>query len=83
MSHYPEIVLSEITAEKYQSLLATAKSLGLDLSGETGSTNYQRYGFHLDLRLGWLMPHHPVRTKAKPIFFPCNMIESRLRSPIS
>ena len=38
MSACPEIVATGITPEKYQTLLATAKAQGLDLTGATGST---------------------------------------------
>ena len=81
MAHCPEIVLSEITPEKYQSLLATAKAQGLDLSGETGSTAFQGMDF--------IWTYDPaaqslaIQCTGKPIFVPCSMIESRIRGLIA
>jgi hypothetical protein len=78
MSHCPEIVLSEITAEKYQALLATAKAQGLDLTGEAGSSTFQGMDF------SWTYDPAArtlnIRCTGKPIFVPCSMIESRIRS---
>ena len=80
MSHCPEIVLSEITPEKYQSLLATAKAQGLDLTGETGSTTFQ------DLEFTWTYNSAAesltIQCTGKPIWVPCSMIESRIRGLI-
>lgn len=80
MSHCPEIVLTEITAEKYQSLLATAKSQGLDLTGETGSTTFQG----MDFTWTYDSAGHclTIQCTNKPIFVPCSMIESRIRALI-
>ena len=81
MSHCPEIVLSEITAEKYQSLLATAKAQGLDLSGETGSTTFQ--GMDFTWTYAPAAQSLAIQCTNKPIFVPCSMIESRLRSLVA
>jgi hypothetical protein len=81
MAHCPEIVLSEITAEKYQSLLATAKAQGLDLTGETGSTTFQGMDFTWTYdSAGQCLT---IQCTNKPIFVPCGMIESRIRSLIA
>jgi hypothetical protein len=78
MPHCPEIVATGITPEKYQSLVATAKAQGLDLSGETGSTSYQGMDFtwNYDAAGACLT----IQCTAKPIFVPCSMIESRIRA---
>ena len=81
MSQCPEIVLSEITAEKYQSLLATAKAQGLDLTGETGSTTFQ--GMDFTWAYDPAAQSLAIQCTNKPIFLPCSMIESRIRSLIS
>jgi hypothetical protein len=81
MAHCPEIVLSDITAEKYQSLLATAKAQGLDLTGKTGSTAF--------LGMDFTWTYDPaaqsltIQCTNKPIFVPCSMIESRIRALIA
>ena len=81
MSQCPEIVLSEITADKYQSLLATAKAQGLDLTGETGSTTFQGMDFTWTYDLA--AQSLAIQCTNKPIFVPCSMIESRLRALIA
>jgi YD repeat-containing protein len=81
MAHCPEIVLSEITAEKYQALLATAKAQGLDLSGVTGSTNYQ--GMDFTWTYDAAGQSLTIQCTEKPIFVPCGMIESRIRALIA
>jgi len=81
MSQCPEIVLSEITAEKYQSLLATAKAQGLDLTGETGSTTFQ--GMDFTWAYDPAAQSLAIQCTNKPIFLPCSMIESRIRSLIA
>ena len=81
MSQCPEIVLSEITAEKYQSLLATAKAQGLDLTGETGSTTFQ--GMDFTWAYDPAAQSLAIQCTNKPIFLPCSMIESRIRSLIT
>lgn len=78
MSHCPEIVLSEITPEKYQSLLATAKAQGLDLTGETGSTTFQ--GMNFTWTYSSAAQSLAIQCTDKPIFVPCSMIESRIRA---
>jgi len=74
----PAIELTGITAEKYQSLLATAKAQGLDLTGETGSTTFQSMDF------AWTYDSAAqslaIQCTNKPIFVPCSMIESRIRA---
>jgi hypothetical protein len=81
MSHCPEIVLSEITAEKYQALLATAKAQGLDLTGETGCTTFQGMDFTWTYdSVGQCLT---IQCTGKPIFVPCSMIESRIRGLIA
>ena len=81
MSQCPEIVLSEITADKYQSLLATAKAQGLDLTGETGSTTFQ--GMDFTWTYDPAAQSLAIQCTNKPIFVPCSMIESRLRALIA
>jgi hypothetical protein len=80
MSTCPEISFSEVTPEKYQSLLATAKSQGLDLSGETGSTTYQ--GLDFTWRYDPAAQSLTIQCTGKPIFVPCHMIESKIRALI-
>jgi hypothetical protein len=77
----PAITLSQITAEKYQTLLATAQSQGLNLVGVEGSTNYQGMDFtwHYDASAETLT----IQCTQKPIFIPCSMIESRIRNLIA
>ena len=81
MNHCPEITLSEITAEKYQILLATAQSQGLNLIGTNGCTTYQGMNFtwNYDEAAQSLI----IQCTEKPIFVPCSMIESRIRSLIA
>jgi len=80
MSHCPEITLSGITPEKYETLLATAKAQGLDLAGISGSTHYQGMDF------AWTYAPEAqsltIQCTGKPIFVPCGMIESRIRALI-
>ena len=81
MPHCPEIVATGITPEKYASLVATAKAQGLDLSGETGSTSYQGMDFTWTYdSAGQCLT---IQCTGKPIFVPCSMIESRIRSLIA
>jgi hypothetical protein len=81
MSHCPEIVISEITAEKYQVLLTTAQAQGLNLTGTTGCTTFQGMDFtwNYDAAAQTLT----IQCTEKPIFVPCSMIESRIRALIS
>ena len=81
MPHCPEIVATGVTPEKYQSLIATAKAQGLDLSGETGSTRYQ--GMDFTWRYEPAAQSLTIQCTDKPIFVPCSMIESRIRSLIA
>ena len=81
MPSCPAITLTEITPDKYQSLLATAKAQGLDLTGTDGSTTYQGMDFT------WLYDAScaslTIQCTGKPIFIPCTMIESRIRGLIA
>jgi hypothetical protein len=81
MPHCPEIVAPGITREKYQSLVATAKAQGLDLSAETGSTTHQ--GMDFTWRYEPASETLTIQCTEKPIFVPCGMIESRIRSLMS
>ena len=78
MSACPEILATGITLEKYQTLIATAKAQGLDLTGATGSTSYQGLDFT------WTYDSAgetlTIQCTGKPIFVPCSMIESRIRA---
>ena len=80
MSHCPEIVATGINPEKYQTLLATAKAQGLDLSGVTGSTTYQ--GLDFTWTYDAAGESLTIQCTGKPIFVPCSMIESRIRALI-
>jgi hypothetical protein len=81
MSNCPAITLEGITAEKYQALLATAQSQGLNLTGESGSTSYQGMEFSWNYEpAANALTIHCIN---KPIFVPCSMIESRIRALIS
>jgi hypothetical protein len=77
----PAITFSEITPEKYQTLLATAQSQGLDLSGEQGSTTYQ--GLDFTWNYSPSAQSLTIQCTGKPIFVPCSMIESRIRALIA
>jgi len=81
MSHCPEITAAGITPEKYQTLLATAKAQGLDLSGATGSTTFQGLDFTWTYDAG--EESLTIQCTGKPIFVPCSMIESRIRALLS
>ena len=78
MSHCPEITASGITPEKYQTLLATAKAQGLDLSGATGSTTFQ--GLDFTWSYDAAQESLTIQCTGKPIFVPCSMIETRIRA---
>ena len=80
MSHCPAITFSEITAEKYASLLTTAQSQGLELAGESGSTTFQ--GLDFTWSYDAAAQSLTIQCTGKPIFVPCSMIESRIRSLI-
>jgi hypothetical protein len=75
------MTFSEIGPEKYKALLATAKSQGLDLSGETGSTTYQ--GLDFSWTYDAAAQALTIQCTGKPIFVPCSMIESRIRALIA
>ena len=81
MANCPPITLTEITADKYQSLLATAKAQGLDLTGESGCTTYQEMDF--TWRYEAAAASLTIQCTNKPFFVPCSMIESRIRGLIA
>jgi hypothetical protein len=76
----PAIVLSGLTAEKYQSLLAAAHAQGLELSGLGGATDYQGMTFT------WAYDQDAqtltIQCTDKPFFVPCSMIEQKIRALI-
>jgi hypothetical protein len=78
MSQCPEIALDGITPDKYAALVAQAKSQGLDLSAESGSTTYQ------DMNFTWTYDPTAetltIQCVEKPFFIPCTAIESRIRA---
>ena len=81
MSHCPPIALSEITSEKYAALLTQAQSQGLNLVGESGSTTFQGMDFTWSYdAAGQTLT---IQCTDKPIFIPCSLIESRIRSLIA
>ena len=81
MSNCTPITFCDVTEEKYQALLVTAQSQGLNLTGVCGSTTFQGMGFN------WNYDHAArsltIQCTEKPIFVPCSMIESRIRALIS
>ena len=81
MSSCPAMTFTEIGPEKYQSLLATAKSQGLDLTGETGSTTYQ--GMDFTWTYSPAAQSLAIQCTNKPLLVPCSMIESKIRSLIN
>lgn len=81
MSHCPPIALCEITPEKYAALLMQAQSQGLNLMGESGSTSYQ--GMDFSWSYDSAAQTLTIQCTEKPIFVPCGMIESRIRSLIA
>ncbi len=77
----PAISLTDVTADKYQALLATAQAQGLNLSGEQGSTTYQ--GMDFTWNYDPSAQSLTIQCTEKPIFIPCSMIESRIRALIA
>jgi hypothetical protein len=77
----PPIHFADVTPEKYQTLLATARAQGLDLSGETGSTTHQGMDFTWNYEPA--AQSLTIQCIGKPIFVPCSMIESRIRGLIA
>jgi len=77
----PAITLQGVTAEKYATLLATAQGQGLNLTGLTGSTQFQG----MDFTWNYDQPSETLTLQCtnKPIFIPCSMIESRIRALIT
>ncbi len=78
MSACPQILATGVTPEKYQTLLATAKAQGLDLTGVIGATTYQ--GLDFTWTYDAAAETLTIQCTAKPIFVPCSMIESRIRA---
>jgi hypothetical protein len=78
MSACPPITLEGITAGKYATLIQTAQAQGLQLTGDAGITQYQGMDFtwNYDPAAAALT----IQCTSKPIFVPCSMIESRIRS---
>jgi hypothetical protein len=74
----PAISLQGVTAEKYATLLATAHGQGLNLTGVTGTTQFQGMDFTWNYDEG--SATLTIQCTNKPIFIPCSMIESRIRS---
>lgn len=81
MSNCPPITLTGISPEKYRQLLTTAQSQGLQLTGEAGTTQYQ--GMDFTWAYDPTAQSLTLQCTNKPIFIPCSMIESRIRSLIA
>jgi hypothetical protein len=77
----PAITLSGITPEKYQALLATAKAQGLDLTGVSGTTQYQGMTFTWDYDAA--DESLTIRCTEKPFFIPCSMIDERIKALVA
>jgi hypothetical protein len=77
----PAITLTGITTEKYQTLLAKAAAQGLELAGPSGSTGFQ--GMQFTWNYDAASDSLTIQCTDKPIFVPCSMIESRIRSLMS
>lgn len=80
MSQCPPITFEAMTPEKYASLLQTAQSQGLALTGNTGSTTYQ--GMTFTWNYDPATQSLTLQCTEKPIFIPCSMIESRIRGVV-
>ena len=67
-----------VTQEKYAALLLNAQSQGLALTGTSGSTAFQG----MDFTWNYDAPAQAltIQCTEKPIFVPCSMIESKLRT---
>jgi len=78
MSTCPAIRLQGITQEKYATLVSTAQSQGLALTGQTGNTSFQGMDFFWEYDPS--AETLSIQCTGKPIFVPCSMIESRIRS---
>ncbi len=76
----PQMTFSNISPEKYETLLATAQSQGLNLTGYTGATTYQgmTFNWNYDLPTQSLTLH----CTEKPFFVPCSVIEQKIRALI-
>lgn len=81
MSGCPEITLENLTPEKYTALLAAAKSQGLDLSGDAGTTHYQ--GMNFQWSYDPAAQTLRMQCLEKPIFIPCHMIEQKIRQLVA
>ena len=73
----PAITLAGLTTEKYASLLATAKTQGLELAGDSGSTTYQ--GMDFTWNYDQAAESLTIQCTNKPFFVPCSLIEEKIR----
>jgi hypothetical protein len=80
MPSCPPIIFEAMTAEKYAALLQTAQSQGLAISGLSGSTSYQ--GMSFTWSYDSVAESLTLQCTEKPMFIPCSMIESRIRSVV-
>ena len=78
MSNCLPMTFSGITPEQYAALLINAQAQGLQLTGESGSTTFQG----LEFTWSYDLPSQSltIHCTQKPIFVPCSMIESKIRS---
>ncbi len=76
----PQMTFNNISPEKYETLLATAQSQGLNLVGYSGNTSYQSmtFSWEYDLSTQSLTLH----CTEKPFFVPCSLIEQKIRTLI-
>ncbi len=80
MPSCPAITLNGVSTEKYQQLIQTAQSQGLQLTGESGSTQYQ--GMDFTWAYSAKEESLTIQCTNKPMLIPCSMIETRIRSLI-
>jgi len=78
MSNCLPMTFSGITPEKYAALLINAQAQGLQLTGEAGSTTFQ--GLEFTWSYDQPSASLTIHCTQKPIFVPCSMIESKIRS---
>jgi hypothetical protein len=81
MANCPPVIFDNISTDIFATLVATAKAQGLDISAQSGSTTYQ--GMSFTWTYDQLAQNLTIQCTEKPIFIPCTMIESKLRSLIS
>ncbi len=81
MSACPPMTFSNISEEKYETLLATAQSQGLQLTGYSGATAYQGMSFTWNYDLS--SQSLTLLCTEKPFFVPCSVIEGKIRSLIA